>query len=119
MIDYIIVFLVGGIICALGQLLVVRTNMTTSRILVLFVYIGVVMEAFGVFEYVSNFAHAGINVPIIGFGASMARGAIEGCKSGDFIGAFAGGLERVAAGVSAAVIFAFIAGVFCKSKTKR
>lgn len=119
MANYLIVFLVGGIICMLGQILVVRTNMTTARILVLFVYIGVFLEAFGLFEYLAEFAKSGLRTPIIGFGAAIARGAIEGAKSGGFIGAFAGGVERVASGLTAAVLFAFIAGIIFKSKTKR
>lgn len=118
MLNYLIVFLVGGLICLLGQILVVRTNMTTARILVLFVYIGVFLEALNLFEYIADFAKAGIRTPIIGFGASIARGAIEGAKSGGFIGSFAGGLERVSAGLTAAVLFAFIAGVLFRSKTK-
>ena len=93
---YLYVFLVGGFVCFLGQILVIRTNMTTSRILVSFVLLGVILEATTAYEYIFNFAKAGISVPIVGFGASLAKGAINAVKSKGILGIFTGGLEATA-----------------------
>lgn len=115
---YLWVFLIGGFVCMLGQVLIIYTNITSARILVTFVLVGVVLEAFGIFEPISQFAKAGINVPIIGFGASLAKGAIGAVRSRGLIGAFTGGLEATAGGIAAAVLFAFIFALIFKSKTK-
>ena len=116
---YLKVFLVGGFICMIGQVLIIRTKITSARILVTFVLVGVVLEAFGLFEPISNFAKAGINVPITGFGASLARGAIGGVKARGIIGAFTGGLEAVAGGIAAAVGFGFLFALIFKAHTKK
>ena len=115
---YLWAFLIGGLICALGQLLIITTKITSSRILVMFVLIGVVLQAIGLFDPISQFAGAGINVPIIGFGASLAKGAIGAVKSTGLIGVFTGGLTATAGGIAAAVGFAFLWGLIFKSHTK-
>lgn len=115
---YLWVFLIGGAICMLGQMLIIYTNITSARILVTFVLIGVVLQAFNVFAPISEFAKAGINVPIIGFGASLAKGAINAVQSKGLLGAFTGGLEATAGGIAAAILFAFIFALIFKSKTK-
>lgn len=115
---YLIVFATGGFICLLGQILVIKTKMTTARILVLFVTLGVFLQAIGIFDTLSQFCKAGINVPIIGFGASLAKGAINAVKSKGILGIFTGGLEATAGGIAAAVFFAFIFGIIFKAKTK-
>lgn len=115
---YLWVFLIGGLICMLGEMLIIYTNITSARILVTFVVIGVILQAVGIFDPISQFARAGINVPIIGFGASLAKGAITAAQSRGLIGAFTGGLEATAGGIAAAVIFAFIFALIFKSKTK-
>lgn len=115
---YLWAFLIGGLICALGQLLIITTKITSSRILVMFVLIGVVLQAVGLFDPISQFAGAGINVPIIGFGASLAKGAIGAVKSIGLLGAFTGGLTATAGGIAAAVGFAFLFGLIFKSHTK-
>lgn len=102
----------------LGQMLIIYTNITSARILVTFVLIGVLLQAFGIFEPISSFARAGINVPIIGFGASLAKGAISGAQTRGLLGAFTGGLEATSGGIAAAVLFAFIFALMFKSKTK-
>jgi len=112
------VFLIGGFVCMLGEVLLIYTNITSARILVTFVLIGVALQAFGIFDPISQFAKAGINVPIVGFGASLAKGAISAVKSRGLIGAFTGGLEATAGGIAAAVLFAFIFALIFKSKTK-
>ena len=116
---YFKVFLVGGFICFLGQLLIIKTNMTSARILVLFVCIGAVMEAFGLYEPIVNFAGAGATVPITGFGRSLAKGAIEAVKEKGILGALTGGLSATAGGIAAAVIFAYIFALIFSSKTKK
>lgn len=115
---YLWVFLIGGFICMLGEVLLIYTNITSARILVTFVLIGVLLQAFGIFDPVSQIARAGINVPIIGFGASLAKGAIMAAQSKGLIGAFTGGLEATAGGIAAAILFAFIFALIFRSRTK-
>lgn len=115
---YLWVFLIGGFVCMLGQMLIIYTNITSARILVMFELIGVALQALGIWDPISSFARAGINVPIIGFGASLAKGAIGAVKAKGLIGAFTGGLEATAGGIAAAVLFAFIFALIFKSKTK-
>ena len=115
---YLWVFLIGGFICMLGHVFIIYSNITSARILVTFVLIGVLLEAFGLFSPISEFAKAGINVPIIGFGASLAKGAIGAVKAKGLLGAFTGGLEATAGGIAAAILFAFIFSLIFKSKTK-
>ena len=116
---YLIVFLIGGFVCMLGELLIITTNMTSARILVTFVLIGVFLEAVGVFDYISDFAKAGINVPIIGFGASLAKGVIGAVESQGLLGVFTGGLTATAGGIAAAIGFAFLFALIYKSHTKK
>ena len=103
----------------IGQILIIRTKITSARILVTFVLVGVILEAVGVFDYISAFAKAGVNVPITGFGASLAKGAIGGVKARGLIGAFTGGLEAVAGGIAAAVGFAFLFSLIFRAHTKK
>ncbi len=116
---YLKVFLVGGFICMLGQILLIKTNITSSRILVLFVVIGAIMEAFGLYEPIVNFAGAGATVPITGFGRSLAKGVVDAIKSQGFLGVFTGGLTATAGGIAAAVLFAYIFALIFNSKTKK
>ncbi len=117
--DYLWVFLIGGLVCMIGQILIITTNITSARILVTFVIVGVFLEAIGVFDYISAFAGAGINVPIIGFGASLAKGTIGAVKSQGLLGIFTGGLTATAGGIAAAIIFAFIFALIFRSHTKK
>lgn len=116
---YLKVFAIGGLICMLGQILIIKTKLTSSRILVLFVCIGAVLEAVGLYEPIANFAKAGATVPITGFGRSLAKGAIRGVKEMGFLGAFAGGLTATAAGITCAVVSAFIFALIFNSRTKK
>lgn len=118
-IDYLWVFIIGGLVCMIGEILIITTNITSARILVTFVLIGVFLEAVGVFKYISDFAGAGINVPIIGFGASLARGVIGAVKSQGLLGIFTGGLTATAGGIAAAIVFAFIFALIFHSHTKK
>ena len=119
LLTYLWVFLVGGFVCTIGQLLIIKTKITSSRILVTFVMIGVILEAFTIFDPIAEFAKAGINVPIVGFGASMTKGAIAGAEAKGILGAFSGGLEAVAGGLAAAVLFAFVFAMIFKAHTKK
>ncbi|MBP5651710.1 MAG: stage V sporulation protein AE [Clostridia bacterium] len=116
---YLKVFLVGGFICMLGQILIIKTNITSARILVLFVCIGAVLEAFDIYDPIVAFAGAGAVVPIVGFGRSLAKGAIEGVKQKGVIGALTGGLTATSGGIAAAVISAYLFALIFSSKTKK
>lgn len=117
--EYLIVFAVGGLVCMIGQILVITTKITTARILVLFELLGVFLAAIGIYEPISAFAKAGVNVPIIGFGASLAKGAINAVKAQEFLGVFTGGIASVAGGLAAAIGFGFLFGSLFKAKTKK
>lgn len=116
--DYLQVFVVGGIICILGQLLINFTKITSSRILVVFLLLGVLLETIGIFKYIKDFGGAGVTVPIIGFGSNLAKGAIEGALEDGLIGALTGGVKSASAGLGAAIFVGFVVAIFSKSKTK-
>ncbi|MCI8412678.1 MAG: SpoVA/SpoVAEb family sporulation membrane protein [Clostridia bacterium] len=115
---YLIVFAVGGLLCALAQLLIIKTKLTPARILVIFLLAGVVLEGFGIYKPINEFAQAGISVPIVGFGASLARGSIEMARQIGFIGAFAGGLVRTAFGVGVAVVASYAVTLIFSPRSK-
>ena len=110
-------FLVGGLICAIAQIIINLTKLTAGKILVIFLLTGVILQAFGVYELLVDFAGAGATVPISGFGYLLADGAINGTKSG-ILGAITGGLSSATAGVSSAIIFGFLIAVIFKPKSK-
>ncbi|MBQ9844599.1 MAG: stage V sporulation protein AE [Oscillospiraceae bacterium] len=116
--NYLWAFLVGGAICVLGQLLIDLTKLTPARILVIFVVIGVVLSAAGIWEPLVDFAGAGATVPIIGFGHTLAQGVEKAVAQNGFTGIFTGGLSACSCGVSASLIFGFIAAVLTKSKSQ-
>lgn len=116
---YLKVFLVGGIICTLGQLLIIKTKITSGRILVAFVVLGAILEGLGWYELIIDFGAAGAIVPITGFGHSLAKGAILGVKESGLLGIFSGGLTATAGGIAAAVIFAYIFSFIFRSHTKK
>ncbi len=103
----------------LGQILIIKTNITSARILVLFVTIGAILEALGLYDPIVEFAGAGATVPITGFGRSLAKGAIDAVKQQGLLGVFTGGLTATAGGIAAAVIFAYIFSLLFSSKTKK
>ena len=116
--NYINAFWVGGLICVLAQILIDKTKMTPARILVLFVILGVAFTAVGLYEPLVNFAGGGATVPISGFGYSLAKGVEEAVNEKSWIGIFTGGFTSCAAGIAAAILFAFIASLFFKSRSK-
>lgn len=117
--DYLKVFAVGGALCALGQLLINKTQMSSARILVTFMLLGVVLELAGAFSNMKEFASAGVTIPITGFGSGLARGAIRGAREGGLLGAISGGLEAVAPGIAAVIFFGFVFSLVFKSHSKK
>ena len=115
---YLIVFTIGGLICLVAQILIIRTRMTSSRILVLFELIGVFLQAINIFEPIKEFAKSGVTVPIVGFGASLAKGAMEAVQKYGVLGIFNGGLTATAAGIAAAVGFGYVFALLFKSHSK-
>lgn len=115
---YAIVFAVGGGLCALAELLIVRTKLTPARILVIFLIGGIVLEGIGVYDKIFQVCGSGISVPIVGFGAALAKGSIEMAKQVGFIGAFAGGLIRTAYGVGVAIVMSYIVTLLFTAKAK-
>ena len=113
-----IVFAIGGGICVIGQLLINFTKITSARILVIFLLIGVLLEAVGIFEPIKNFAQAGVTTPIIGFGSNLAKGAIRGAKEKGLLGAIVGGTEAAGAGLAGAIFIGFVAALVGKPRSK-
>lgn len=111
-------FVVGGAICAVAQVIINFTKLTSGKILVIFLLAGVILEGLGLYRYLVDFAGAGATVPICGFGYLLARGAMRGAESGLF-GAFTGALSAASAGITAAVVFAFLAALFFRPKSKK
>ena len=112
-------FVVGGIICIIGQILIDKTKLTPARILVLFVTVGAILGGLGIYQHLINFAGAGATVPITGFGANLAKGAIEEVQKIGLLGAFTGGVKASAGGISAAIFFGYIASLIAKPKIKK
>ena len=108
-------FLIGGLICLVGQVLIDCTKLTPARILTCYVVSGVFLTAIGVYEPIVNFAGAGATVPLTGFGYSLAKGVVEAIGQYGFMGIFCGGLTATAAGVTAAMFFGFIMSLIFKS----
>ena len=111
-------FAVGGAICTVAQVIINFTKLTSGKILVIFLLAGVILEGLGLYHYLVDFAGAGATVPICGFGYLLARGAMRGAESGLF-GAFTGALGAASAGITAAVVFAFLAALFFRPKSKK
>lgn len=116
--DYLKAFVVGGLICVIGQILIDKTKLTSGRILVMYVVIGCLLGGLGWYKPLVDFAGAGATVPLTGFGYNLAKGVMEGVDKSGFLGVFTGGMTAAAGGISAAVLFAFIAGAIFSPKEK-
>ena len=112
-------FIVGGLICVIGQILIDKTKLTSARILVLFVTIGAILGGLGIYNYLIDFAGAGATVPLLGFGANLAKGAIQEVQNIGLLGAFVGGVKASAGGIAAAIFFGYIASLLAKPKIKK
>ena len=116
--EYLKVFLVGGMICLIGQILINHTKMTTARILVIFMLAGGLFEILGIYKYLVDFGGAGATVPISGFGAVLVKGAFAAADKEGFFGVLTGGMTAAAAGLSVAIFLGFIFALMFKAKTK-
>ena len=112
-------FMVGGIICVIGQILIDKTKLTPARILVIFVTTGAILGGLGIYQHLVDFAGAGATVPLTGFGYNLAKGAIEGVKETGLVGAFTGGVKASAGGIAAAVFFGYLSALISKPKMKK
>ncbi|WP_303861424.1 stage V sporulation protein AE [Alkalibaculum bacchi] len=119
MADYFWVFVVGGIICVIGQIIQDTTKLLPAHILVLYVVTGAILTGIGIYPKIVEVGQSGATVPIMGFGYSLAKGAMEAVDKDGFIGAFTGGISATSAGVAAVVLFGYIAAILGNSKTKR
>ena len=116
--DYLKAFVVGGILCVIGQILIDKTKLTPARILVSYVVVGVLLGAVGLYEPLVDYAGAGATVPLTGFGYNLAKGVKEAVAQDGFIGIFIGGLKSTAGGIAAAVTAGLLASVIFRPKDK-
>ena len=116
--DYLKAFLVGGLFCLLGQIIIDKTKLTPARILVSYVVIGVLLGAVGIYEPIAEFAGAGATVPLTGFGYNLAKGVKEAVNQDGFIGIFTGGLKACAGGITAAITAGLLSSLLFKARDK-
>jgi len=114
-----IVFAVGGGICAVAQILIVKTKLTPARILIVFLLAGIVLQTVGAYDKMAEICQAGISVPIVGFGAALAKGAIEYTAQYGLLGAFAGGLGNSAFGIGECIVASYLVTLLFSSKSKK
>ena len=116
--EFIKAFIVGGLFCLVGQILIDKTKLTPARILVCYVVAGVVLGAIGVYKPLVEFAGAGATVPLTGFGNTLANGVKEAVARDGFLGIFSGGLTASAGGIAAAIFAGLLASLLFKAKDK-
>lgn len=112
------VFLVGGIICAIAEVLMIVFHLTPAKILVGYVVAGTLLSAIGIYEYLVEFGGCGATIPLTGFGHALAQGVIEEIDEIGFIGVLSGGIKSVAGGLSVAILFGYLNAVIFSSKSK-
>ena len=116
--EYLKAFLIGGLFCLVGQILIDRTKLTPARILVAYVVSGVALGGLGIYRYIADWGGAGATVPLTGFGNLLAKGAREGVQESGLIGALTGGVKSAAGGIASAVVFGLLAAVCFHSRDK-
>ena len=116
--DYLKAFLIGGLLCVIGQVLIDKTKLTPARILVGYVVAGVILGAIGLYDKFSDFAGAGASVPLTGFGNILATGVKKAVDEKGFLGIFTGGMTAAAGGITAAVVFGVLFGLIFRQKDK-
>ena len=116
--DYIKAFIIGGFLCLIGQILIDKTKLTPARILVGYVTVGVILGAIGLYKPLVEFAGTGATTPLTGFGYLISEGVKKAIDEKGFIGIFTGGITAAAGGISAALIFGYLAAIVFKGKTK-
>lgn len=114
---YVKAFIVGGLICVIGQILIDKTKLTPARILVSYVVSGVILQVFGIYQKLIDFCGAGATIPLSGFGCTLAKGVKKAVEEDGFLGIFTGGLTAGAAGIAAAIIFSLVAALIFKPKS--
>ena len=112
--QYLQAFICGGVLCAIGQLLIDKTQLTPARILTGYVVAGVLLQAVGVYQYLVDWGGAGATVPLTGFGYSLAKGVAKAVAEKGILGALTGGLTATAGGIAAAVFFGTLMAALCK-----
>ena len=117
--DYLWCFLCGGLLCAVGQVLIDLTKLTPARILSGYVVAGVILQAVGLYQPLVDWAGAGATVPLTGFGYSLAKGVAKAVGEQGLLGVITGGLTATAGGIAAAVVFGLLMAILCKPKEKR
>jgi stage V sporulation protein AE len=117
--EYLKAFLCGGVLCAIGQILIDKTKLTPARILTGYVVAGVILSALGLYQPLVDWAGAGATVPLTGFGHTLAKGVKKALGEQGWLGIFTGGLTAAAGGVSAAVVFAVLMALIFKPGDKR
>lgn len=115
---YIKAFVIGGILCAIGQIFIDKTKLTPARIMVSYVCAGCILTVLGLYEHIVKFAGAGATVPIIGFGYTLGKGVIKAIGESGLLGVFTGGAVAAAGGVTAAVFFGYIIALIFSPKAK-
>lgn len=116
--DYVKAFIVGGLICLIGQIIIDMTRLPPAYILIVFVVLGAFLSAFGLYQPLINFGEAGAMIPITGFGHSLATGVIEDVDKFGFLGIFTGGLRAGAAGITVAVVFGYLMAILFNPKSE-
>lgn len=116
--NYIMSFIIGGLICVIGQILIDKTKLNNAHILVIFVVSGVVLSYLGIYEKVVKIGYSGATIPLIGFGNTLAKGAIEEASKNGIVGVLSGGIKKTAPGVGAAIIFGYLVAIIFKPKMK-
>lgn len=116
--DYIKAFIVGGVFCLIGQVLIDKTKLTPARILVSYVVVGVFLGAIGAYQPIVDFAGAGATVPLTGFGNTLAKGVKEAVDKDGFLGIFTGGLTASSGGIAVAIAAGLLASLIFKAKDK-
>lgn len=111
-------FILGGILCSIGQILIDRTKLTPARILTGYVVTGVILSAFGIYQKLVDWAGAGATVPLTGFGHILAKGVTKAVAEKGIIGIFSGGLTAAAAGITASVVFGFTVALIFRPREK-
>ena len=117
--QYLQAFLCGGVLCAVGQLLIDKTQLTPARILTGYVVAGVLLQAVGVYQAVADWGGAGATVPLTGFGYALAKGVEKAVAQQGLLGALTGGLTAASGGIAAEVVFGVVMAALCKPRTKR
>ena len=112
-------FIIGGLICIIGQILIDKTKLTPARILVIFLTMGAVLGGLGIYQHLVDFAGCGATVPLTGFGNNLAKGAIEEVTKSGFIGAFIGGTKAAAGGIAAAVFFRILSITYFETENEK